>query len=316
MFDRRTAGSHESHARTCAVIGDPIAHSLSPVLHRAAYRQLALDWSYEAIAVSKEELPAFLASIDQSWAGVSVTMPHKQHLADHLDIIDPLAEVTGAINTIIVQEGGRERLLVGANTDVAGIVRAVREYYSPDSGTLSSLAILGARATASSAIAAGAQLGCTTPLLLARSIAGPGSAYAAAHQMGITPGHIALAKHDQVREALASSQLVISTLPATVADPYAEDLAAAFNVELPPTGSAQLPLAVSDALAGHYLLDVTYDPWPSRLSQAYAALGATVIPGWLMLLHQGVEQVRLFTGQNPDVQVMRAALEKAIGRAS
>ena len=118
-----------------AVIGSPVSHSLSPVLHRAAYAGLGLDdWSYERRETDSEALSALLAELaapvqaGPAWAGLSVTMPHKQTLLARLDVIDPLAEAVGAVNTVVAQRSGAgSALLAGFNTDVAGIVGALRE---------------------------------------------------------------------------------------------------------------------------------------------------------------------------------------------
>jgi shikimate dehydrogenase len=115
-------------SRRAAVLGHPIAHSLSPALHRAAHRALGLDWSYEAIDTTEEQLPAVVGRLDASWAGLSVTMPLKVAMMGLVHVVEPLAEVVGAVNTVLVTEGGA--MLVGANTDVFGIVAALREGYA------------------------------------------------------------------------------------------------------------------------------------------------------------------------------------------
>ncbi len=115
--------------RRAAVLGHPVAHSLSPVLHRAAYDALGLDgWSYEAIDTTEEQLPAFVNGLDASWAGLSLTMPLKHAVIPLLDHVDPLANVVGAVNTLVVQPtGGTRPTFVGTNTDVHGLVAALRE---------------------------------------------------------------------------------------------------------------------------------------------------------------------------------------------
>jgi len=117
-----------------AVIGSPVSHSLSPVLHRAAYAGLGLDgWSYERRETDSEAMSALLAELaapvqaGPAWAGLSGTMPPKQTLLARLDVIDPLAEAVGAVNTVVAQRSGAGgALLAGFNTEVAGIVGALR----------------------------------------------------------------------------------------------------------------------------------------------------------------------------------------------
>ena len=121
---RRTASDAPPPPRRAAVLGHPVAHSLSPTLHRAAYEALGLTgWRYDAVDVTEDELPAFVAGLDASWAGLSLTMPLKQTVIPLLDHVEPLAEVVGAVNTVLFAGRGT---LVGANTDVYGIVAALR----------------------------------------------------------------------------------------------------------------------------------------------------------------------------------------------
>lgn len=273
------------------VCGSPITHSLSPVLHQAAYADLGLDIDYTKIEADVSDLPGLLGSLDENWLGLSVTMPLKQAIISHLDMCDGLAKTVGAVNTVCVQPMGSAPMLVGFNTDVEGIVLACREQ-----GELSfpSALILGSRATASSALAATVQLKATSVTLAARNHGGPGSAYAAASRMKLNPS---LMKFDlpAIARALPRTGLLVSTVPAGVAD----DLADLIEETAPDLSSLMI-------------LDVVYAPWPSRLVSACVARGARCVPGWTMLLHQAAAQVRLFTGSTPNVKVMREALESAL----
>ena len=109
--------------RRCAVLGSPIAHSLSPVLHRAAYDALGLDWSYDAVEVSEDGLPGFLDGLDGSWRGLSLTMPLKRTVVPLLDEMSARAAQARAANTVVLDAGRR----VGHNTDIPGAVAAIRE---------------------------------------------------------------------------------------------------------------------------------------------------------------------------------------------
>lgn len=149
------------------MLGHPIAHSLSPVLHRAAYRALGLaDWRYDALDVTAEQLPEVLAGLDAGWAGLSLTMPLKHAVLPLLDHVDPLAQTVGAVNTVLVQPERSGRALVGANTDVYGIVAALREGLR---GAPTTAAVLGGGATAASTLAALAELGITSAAVYVRS---------------------------------------------------------------------------------------------------------------------------------------------------
>ena len=259
--------------RRAAVLGSPIAHSLSPLLHRAAYAALGLDWRYDGIELQADGLPAFVAGLTPDWAGLSLTMPLKVAVLPLLTERSPLVEATGAANTVVLRNGQ----LLGDNTDVAGIVEALREAGVTSAG---SPVVLGGGATACSALAALAQLGCVSPTLVVRSP--PMAALAAAARLGLSPVVV-----DADRADLGAADLVISTLPAGAADRFASQL-------------ADLPA----------LLDVVYDPWPTPLA---AACRGRVIPGSAMLLHQAAAQVELMTGHPAPLRAMRAALE---GRSS
>jgi len=278
---------HDRPARRAAVLGHPIAHSLSPLLHRAAYAALGLDgWRYDAVDVTEDELAAFVAGLDESWAGLSLTMPLKQTVLGLLDHVEPLAQVVGAVNTVLVHGSGPGRSLTGANTDVYGIVTALGE---GGAATAATAAVLGGGATAASTLAALAQLGCTSPVVYVRSVGRAGGLMRAAHRMGVTPSFRPL---EQAADDLPRADVVVSTLPPYAADPLAERLAGATTHGV--------------------LLDVAYDPRRTALGAAWEAAGGAFVPGERMLLHQAVEQVRLMTGRPGPVGAMSTALEDGL----
>ena len=284
--------------RRAAVLGHPVAHSLSPVLHSAAYRALGLDgWEYTAVDVTEEQLGGFVEGLDESWAGLSLTMPLKQVVLDLLDHVEPLAGVVGAVNTVLLQPTGSGRTLVGANTDVHGLVAALREGLGsgPGERPVGSALVLGAGATAASTLAALAELGCASPTVLVRSLARTGGLPRAAHRMGVTPRFEIL---DPASPLVAQVDVVVSTLPSRAADPVADALA----------GQA----AAGAAAPRGVLLDVVYDPRPTALSRTWSQAGGTVVGGERMLLHQAAEQVRLMTGQVAPLAAMAEALEAAL----
>jgi shikimate dehydrogenase len=253
-----------------AVLGSPIAHSLSPVLHRAAYAALGLDWTYDAVECDEAGLPAVL---EGSWAGLSLTMPLKRAVLPLLEEVSDLARATGGANTVVF-DGGRR---LGFNTDVHGIVTALAEAGVPAAG---SAVVLGAGATACSALAALRDLGVSEAALVARDPGRAAEAVAAAGRLGV--GLTVLTYADP----LPRTDLVISTLPAGAADAYAKTIARA-------TGA---------------FLDVVYAPWPTRAAETVRDAGGTVADGFTMLLHQAVRQVALMTGRDDvPVEAMRAA---------
>jgi shikimate dehydrogenase len=271
------------------VLGHPIEHSLSPALHRAAYAALGLEgWRYDALDVTSDGLPDLLGGLDEEWAGLSLTMPLKQTVIPLLDHVEPLAGVVGAVNTVVVQRAPGRPVLVGANTDVYGLVAALRERLVDRTGPLTAV-VLGSGATAASTLAALAELGCTTPTVHLRSVGRAGPLMRAAHRMGVEPRYASL---DDAADAVAGADVVVSTLPAHAADALAADLATrrAYGV----------------------LLDVVYDPRPTALYLAWGAAGGAVVGGERMLLHQAAEQVRLMTGRVAPIEAMERALAERL----
>ena len=279
-----------------AVLGSPIAHSLSPALHRAAYAALGLDdWTYQAIECDEASLAGLVESLGPEWAGLSLTMPLKRTVLPLLVHADPLVAVTGGANTVVFRPDGR----YGYNTDVQGIVDALTEAGAP---APRGVTILGAGATACSALAALPELGVTGADVVVRDPARAGGVQSVAEQLGLTvrlrsfSGLDAAARHDGVEGAQgAVPSLLISTVPAGVADAFAERIAAA----------GRAPAVV---------LDVVYSPWPTRLAEAASAAGAMVVSGFAMLVHQAAAQVELMTGKSAPLEAMRAGGEAELAR--
>ncbi|TFV98952.1 shikimate dehydrogenase [Leifsonia flava] len=267
-----------------AVLGSPIAHSKSPALHAAAYAALGLDWSYERHEVDADGLEAFLGGSGGAWRGFSLTMPLKARALSRADELDMIAEQTGAVNTLVFGADGRS---TGFNTDVAGLVAAIAE-----AGVHSArhVVILGAGATASSAIVAAADLGAEHVHLAVRNPARGHELDGLSASLGLTH---AVSTFDELDDV--AGELVISTLPGgTVLE----------------TG---IPLALQrDAL----LFDVAYDPWPSALAMSWLKRGGRVASGTGMLLHQALVQVRIFVSGDPLVPLPDEAAVLAAMRAA
>lgn len=276
-----------------AVIGSPIRHSLSPVIHRAAWVQLGIDgWEYRRLERDGDSLPGLIAGLSDDCAGLSVTMPCKQAIMALLDVIDPLASAVGAVNTVVPSSG----VLAGFNTDVTGISSAVRRACSIANVPLPrSALVLGARATASSALAGLGELGITASTVAARRFGGPGSVVAAASRLGVSIEQVLWSDIEAVDRAAHGVDLIISTLPASAADPLAERL----NVR-----------------EGQILLDVVYAPRQTALRSTFEKAGGIVAEGTDMLVYQAAAQVQLMTGRSPDTGVMRDALEEELERRS
>lgn len=269
-----------------AIVGQPVEHSLSPVLHRAAYDSLGLtDWSYRRIECSESDFPALVRALDGDCRGLSVTMPDKRVALRCADPASDLAVAVGAANTLVRSGAG----WYADNTDVAGIVGALREVGV--SNAAAGAVVLGAGGTAAAALAALAQLGERSPTVLVRSVSRAADLLAAAGRLRCAPQVVdglapaidgALPGAEQVR----SAPIVISTLPRGAADGLA---AGRWN------GSG-------------VLLDAIYDPWPTPLAAAARAAGWRIASGRDLLVHQAVDQVELITGRRPGLSVLRAAL--------
>ncbi len=266
-----------------AVLGSPVAHSLSPVLHRAAYAYLGLDWTYEARECDAAGLPGLIAGLGPEWAGLSLTMPLKAAVIPLLDDIDRVALRAGAVNTVLLHGGRR----AGLNTDVPGMTAALAEHGVVPSGTAT---VLGAGATARSALVSLATAGWPAVTVYARR---PGLADSLRLALDADAVELTVCSWDQAPAGL-SAPLVVSTVPAGVADALAD-------CEL--DGSSTL-------------FDVVYAPWPTRLAARWQAAGGAVIGGLDLLVHQAALQVVLMTRTQASVaelvEVMRDAGRSAL----
>ncbi|MDQ6686488.1 MAG: shikimate dehydrogenase [Actinomycetota bacterium] len=265
------------------MLGKPVTHSLSPVLHRAAYAELGLDWTYEAVEMDAAGLPAFLGGLDEAWRGLSLTMPLKRVVVPLVDSLDDWARRSGVVNTVVFDEDGSRN---GHNTDVPGAVAAIRSHCS---GPLRTAVVLGGGATAASMLLALAELGCTTATLRVRD---PGRA---ARTVTATAEHrrelaVEVGPLTEGGEWPSRADILISTLPVS-----------AWSTQLLATWSG-IPV----------VFDVGYQPWPTPLLRASAEQGRALVTGLDLLVQQAALQVSLMTG-TPDPPV--AAIQQAGARA-
>ncbi|MGW2651262.1 shikimate dehydrogenase [Streptomyces sp. NPDC001393] len=269
-------------ARRAAVLGKPIAHSLSPVLHRAAYDELGLgEWSYDCFEVDEAGLPGFFEKLGPEWAGLSLTMPLKRAVIPLVDEISETAASVDAVNTVVFTEDGRR---LGDNTDIPGMVAALREHGIEQ---VDSAAILGAGATASSALAALARICTGEVVAYVRSEARAAEMRQWGERLDV---EVRTADWADAEQALRAP-LVIATTPAG-----ATDALAAAVPERPAT-----------------LFDVLYDPWPTELAARWSMFSGAVVSGLDLLVHQAALQVERMTGRSPaPLEVMRRAGEKAL----
>ena len=275
------------HATRLEVWGDPIAHSRSPQLHAAAYEVLGLDWSYGLRRVGEASFAAEFADLDDSWRGLSLTMPLKGVAFAAASSRDRRAELTGAVNTLLLDPAGAR----GFNTDVGGIVRALADDGVTD---VARARIVGAGATATSALIALSELDVSEVDVVARRPEAVATLTELGRRLGIAVRTASFTASDH-----GAVPLTIATLP----------------------GDASMPDAAADALArsGGLLLDVVYGHWPTALSAAWERAGNPARSGLGMLLHQALLQVRIFRNGDPDaplaredesLEAMRRALEE------
>lgn len=259
--------------RRLAVLGSPISHSRSPLLHRAAYAALDLPWTYDPIELNEVELPEFLESCGDEWRGLSLTMPLKRAVIPLLDSLDATAESTGAANTVLFDTVAGRRTLRGFNTDVNGIVES---FWAAGVDHLDSVRLLGSGATATSALLAVSRLGARTVDISART---PTRAVPLA-QLGDRLGLRVNVEQLDNAQIDAPGEAVISTIP----------------------GGAPASVSFSEAsMLGSLLFEVTYDPWPTHLAAAWQRVGGRVVSGLEMLTHQALGQVRIFVGGDPEL---------------
>lgn len=262
------------------MLGDPIAHSLSPVLHRAGYAEAGLDWEYDAHRVASGGLAGFLADLGPEWRGLSLTMPLKREVLPLVDRLTDRARLAGAVNTLLLDDGTK----VGDNTDLPGAAAAVRERTA---AALASAAILGGGATATSVGLALVDLGVTTVDLLVRDASRAQETVDAlrAHPAGIEVRTSALDDDSAIE-----SDVVVATIPAGA---QSEDLV---------TRCDGVPV----------VFEVLYDPWPTPLAAAALESGRTLVSGLDLLVHQAALQFELFTGVPAPLEAMRDAGERAL----
>ncbi|RLP84928.1 shikimate dehydrogenase [Micromonospora sp. BL4] len=269
--------------RRAAVLGKPIAHSLSPVIHRAGYEAAGLvGWSYTRIECAAAELPALVAGLGPEWAGLSVTMPGKEAALAVADAASPVATAVGAANTLVRRPDGS---WYADNTDVGGMVRVLTD---AGVGPGAAMTVLGAGGTARAALAAAARLACSSVTVVARRVEAVDDLRPVADALDVVLSAGSWA--DASRHL--GAEVVVSTVPKGVADPLA---------------------GVVTWRPGAVFFDALYDPWPTPLAASALAAGLRVVSGLDLLLAQAVGQFEQFTGVAAPMTAMRSALRRATG---
>jgi shikimate dehydrogenase len=301
MPSASAARAIDGHTALLGVLGDPVRHSLSPAMHNAALRELGLNWVYLALPAPPEQLATVVRGLEaMGCRGLSVTIPHKKSVAALAAELSPLARRVGAVNTLVPREGGG---WFGTNTDVEGFLAPLHAAGRPWQGQRA--VVLGCGGSARAVVAGLAELGLGSIRVAGRR-ASSHEAFVAdcrawAPQLeGLSWGDDGTAASPDLREALASADLVVNTTPVGMAS--ASDPAAA--------GRSPLTRAELNALpAGAWVYDLIYTPRPTALLQAAAARGCQAIDGLEMLVQQGAAALRLWSGSDQiPVEAMRTAL--------
>ncbi len=276
--------SSDSEPAVFAVIGDPVAHSLSPRIHNAALAALDFDGVYVAFRVEQAGAAVTAMRTLCNLRGLSVTIPHKVAIVDHLDHLEPAARLAGAVNTV---HRDPERGLVGSNSDGPGALAALREAGIDPEGRR--VAILGAGGTA-------------------RAVAFALAALASPAELQI------VARNDQARQQLVADLGPLapaSGCPLASARQVVESAEIIINctaVGMSPTDD-ETPVPAPWLSSGQVVLDAVYAPAATRLLTDAGAAGCVTVPGTELLLAQAAIQLELWTGQAPPLAVMRRALE-------
>lgn len=266
--------------RLVGVIGDPVRHSLSPVIHAAAFDALGLDWASVAFEVGADDLPAAITGMRAlGIEGLSVTMPHKATAAEAVDELAPSAAALGVVNCI-ARDGDR---LVGHSTDGIGFVNAVRTELAFEPAGRSCV-VLGAGGAARSIVAALAAAGAAEVAIVNRTesravdtarLAGPVGRVATLTDVG-------------------RADLVVNTTSVGMA------------------GDANLPCDPDLLRDGQVVVDIIYNPFETPLLAAARERGLVTQNGVAMLVYQAAEQIRIWTGTEPPVDAMLAATERSL----
>ena len=268
--------------RLAGVIGDPVRHSLSPVIHNAAFAALGLDWVFVAFPVPERQVGAAVAGCRAlGIEGLSVTMPHKTAVAWLVDRLSPTAERLGAVNTVV----RRGRDLVGESTDGAGFLDALLLDRGIDPSGMRA-AVLGAGGAARAVVLALAEAGASDVAVINRTAEAGERAAALAGTRGRTGRP----------EVVTSADLVVNATPLGMAGAHAE----------------ALPVAPDLLHKGQVVVDLVYSPTVTPLLRSAEAAGATTVGGLGMLVHQAAHALRLWTGCEPPFEAMSTAAAGAI----
>lgn len=277
--------------RVAALIGDPVAHSLSPAMHNAAFEALGLDWVYTAFRVAPGAAGAAVDAVRAlGLAGLSVTMPHKGAVASAVDSLGPVAARLGVVNTV-AWSPERPGELVGESTDGPGFLEALLEEGFDVEG--SSVVVLGSGGAARALTDAAGGAGAGSITVVGRDRVRAASCAALG---GPAAKALVAADTAALRAALDVGELIVNATSVGMSDPHL----------------VPMDLTPGWFRSGQLVMDLIYHPATTPLMRVAEDAGARVLNGLSMLVHQARAQVQCWTGLVPPVQVMRAAAEAAV----
>ena len=282
----------DAKTQVCAVIGDPVAHSLSPAIHNAAFQERGLDFVYVGYRVDPKDVDKAIAGVRGfGMRGLSVTIPHKVAVMELLDEIDPVARGIGALNTVVREEDGR---LLGYNTDASGALAALRAAGTPLEGSRVVLVGSGgaARAIAFALVSEAKIAGLTITDIDKKLLEGLAADLSA---LGKAPIDTALSEDATYARLVPDAQVLINASP----------LGMSPKTDATPVDAAHLH-------AGLTVFDVVYNPLRTRLLQEAHSAGCRTVPGAEMFIQQAVAQFELWTGVDAPVEVMRRVVLDAL----
>ena len=275
--------------RLAAVIGCPVRHSLSPALHNAGFAATGRDWVYTAFEVAPGRAGDALDAMRVlGFGGLSVTMPHKEAVADLVDELDPAAAMLRSVNTVVPLADGR---LKGYSTDGAGFVAWLAAQQVDVAGA--AVGVLGAGGAGRAIVDALARAGAARITVINRSAERARSAAALAGEMGVVAGP----------EALPGCDIVVNATSIGMGSIGTESIG---------TESADLPCDPALLHPGQVVADIVYHPRRTALLDAAEHRGARPVEGLGMLVHQAVLQQQLWTGEAPSPAVLWAAAERQL----
>lgn len=277
------------HTQLTALLGSPVAHSISPLMHNEAFRLLGLDYVYLCFEVNEETLPSAVQGLKTCGIrGFNLTMPNKNKIVELLDELSPAAKLIGAVNTV-VHENGR---LIGYNTDGIGYMQAVKDAGHDVIGKTITLMGAGGAATAICAQAALDNVACIHIFARRTSRFWDRTAALADNINASLPCRVLLHEnedHAALKSALEESAMLVN----------------ATSVGMAPNTDASIITDTSLFRPDLIVSDVIYNPQETKLLRQAKEAGCPVFNGMYMLLYQGAEAFRLWTGQDMPVKEIK-----------